>query len=534
MLINQRPARQTTVPPITGAMSLYNQLESCLISSSLDDSPEFLPLSDLDAIITLDSIKAELPIADRWLHAALPRRIHEHAKKVFAILVLMQETGAIKSLICDDDISDEDLPLCRNGDKGDSEYNVLVSPGGNKTFNSFNKWLKECRIGDFLEKQWIVQAPILTGKGEHLQLDRKCSLPLTECKREAHGGSGVVYKSTVHPSHRLHSRMAQIAVKEFKHKHEFLKEKENLDEIKDLQHEHLIKPIATCEKGQTSYVMFPWADGGNLRDFWKSHDATPRTSDLFLWSLKQMLGIVGAIEALHDRNIRHGDIKPQNILHFTKFGNDSSGNERGIFIIADVGISKRHTEATGMRQVATSTREVTVSYEAPEAESDSREGRPRSRLFDMWSLGCLALEFTVWLVYNFKAVRSFRRWRTPIDEQTTAPGNFFTQLSQGSIEIHSAVSEAIVHLRDNPLCGVDTALGDLIQLIEEHLLQVEAEQRARAPELRKRLEAIVRTAEKNPKYLKPQVDQVLVIPDFFNRSSRHGSSSEPAAPRRNS
>ncbi|KAJ3544684.1 hypothetical protein NM208_g2927 [Fusarium decemcellulare] len=429
----------------------------------------------------------------------------------------MQEPGAIKDLICEDGITDEDLPLCRNGDKGDSEYNVLASPGGNKTFKSFNRWFKECRIADFLEKQWVVQAPILTGNGEHFRLDRRCALPLIKCKREAHGGSGVVYRSTVHPSHTLDPQTTQIAVKEFKHKHEFLKEKENLDEIKHLQHKHLIKPIATCEKASMFCIMFPWADGGNLREFWKNHDASARTSDLFMWSLKQMLGIVGAIEALHNRNIRHGDIKPQNILYFTKLGSGNNDNERGIFIISDVGISRRHTESP---------------HEAPEAESDSREGRPRSRLFDMWSLGCLALEFTVWLVYNFRAVRSFRRWRTSADEQTTAPGNFFTQLSHGSVEINSAVSEAISHLRDNPLCGVGTALGDLIQLIEEHLLQVEAEQRAKAPELRARLETIVRSAEENPQYLKPHVDQVPAIPEFFTRAgSRQGSSSEPTPSR---
>ncbi|KAJ4248819.1 hypothetical protein NW762_012657 [Fusarium torreyae] len=271
--------------------------------------------------------------------------------------------------------------------------------------------------------------------------------------------------------------------------------------------------------------MFPWADGGDLREFWKNNDLRPRTPALILWSLRQMLGIVSAIRALHGKNGRHGDIKPQNILHFLE-SEGGNNDEEGILVIADVGISKFHRETTSMRNAPTNSKEVTVSYEAPEAQSDQREGKPRSRRYDMWSLGCMFLEFTVWLVHNNYAVRSFRRRRLPRDDPTTAPGNFFTRSSESSFQIHSAVTEAIKHLRSNPLCKSNSALGDLVQLIEEHLLQTEVLKRAEAPELFDRLEKIVRAAEERQEYVGRQTEASSAIPEFFNRSgSRHNSAS---------
>ncbi|KAM0552704.1 hypothetical protein ACHAPJ_007801 [Fusarium lateritium] len=276
--------------------------------------------------------------------------------------------------------------------------------------------------------------------------------------------------------------------------------------------------------------MFPWADGGDLRDFWKHNDLRPRTPALILWSLRQMLGIVSAIRALHGKNIRHGDIKPQNILHFLE-SEEVNNDGEGILVIADVGVSKFHREITSMRNAPTNSKEVTVSYEAPEAQSDQREGKPRPRRYDMWSLGCMFLEFTVWLVHNFNAVRSFRRRRLSRDEPTTAPGNFFTRNSESSVQIHSAVTEAITHLRNNSLCKSNSALGDLIRLIEENLLQTEVLERAEAPELFDRLEKIVRAAEDIEGYIGHQADLSPTIPEFFNRSgSRHNSASGASMP----
>jgi serine/threonine protein kinase len=198
------------------------------------------------------------------------------------------------------------------------------------------------------------------------------------------------------------------------------------------------------------YAMFPWADGGNLMEFWKQEDS--RRDEKMLWSLRQMLGLVDALKALHSKNCRHGDLKPDNVLHF------KSGE--GILVIADVGISKFHREVTSLRHTKTNTTATTRSYEAPEAQPDNED--PRSRLYDMWSMGCIFLEFAIWLLYGVRGVKSFKRSRKSTDPMITN-GSFYTRLPGGTAELHSMVSEAMSTLLEDPRCKGGTALAGLVE-----------------------------------------------------------------------
>ncbi|RGP80742.1 serine threonine kinase [Fusarium longipes] len=307
-------------------MALFRELDKCVLKH--EDS-QFLPLSEISTIVTENNIKSEIPIRKRCLsNRNLPRRILSEARKIFSILVLIEETWAIVDLVRRDDISDQDLPLVRKSVDGD-DANVLLSASSGKVFPSFSSWPKKAR----------------------------------------------------------HDLEPFVAVKEVHSDEAFEEEKKNLEVIQSLQHEHLIKLIATCQKGSTCYFIFPWADGGDLLDFWESNDPRQCSKELILWSLHQMLGIVSAIKALHERNIRHGDIKPQNILHFLKKDKRDTMDERGRLILADVGVSKKHREVTSMRHDPTNCQQSTVTYEAPEAQTDQREGKPRGRRYDMWSLG---------------------------------------------------------------------------------------------------------------------------------------------------
>ncbi|KAF4493513.1 serine threonine kinase [Fusarium agapanthi] len=437
-------------------MALYRQLDKCLIHCH-DDS-EFLPLNEISARVTEANIKLEIPFRKRcFSNRDLPRTILSQARSVFSILVLIQETQAIVDLVCRDNIRDEDLPLTRQSASGDDE-NVLISSKTGKTFCSFSFWPREARVRDFLNFQW------------------------------------------------LNDPEPYVAVKEVANDEAFETEKANLELTQSLQHEHLITLIATCQKGPICYFIFPWAGGGDLKDFWKANDGQSRSQELVLWSLRQMLGIVSAINALHGKITRHGDIKPQNILHFLKSHDDSTMENRGRLILADVGVSKIHREITSMRQDPTNCQQSTVTYEAPEAQSDQREGKPRGRRYDMWSLGCMFLEFTVWLVFDYSTVRSFRKSRRTRDDPKDAFGSFFLQASDNLIQIHSAVIEAIGHLRSQPLCSSNTALADLIQLIEDDLLQVDVQKRVEAPELLEKLERVTCKAEQSSDYLYPILD----------------------------
>ncbi|KAM0437843.1 hypothetical protein ACHAPT_002208 [Fusarium lateritium] len=330
---------------------------------------------------------------------------------------------------------------------------------------------------------------------------------------------GVVHKVKLHPAHqRLYQADAEsfVAIKEIPKKDVFDKERGNLNLIQEEPNNHLIRLLASCERGPIYYLFFPWADGGSLRDLWGNQDFRPRTPGVIRWALEQILGLVSGIQSLHLRKIRHGDIKPENVLVFeeSKKANPEYG---ATLVLADMGISKFHKEATHLRQSATITADLTVSYEAPEADDDIRKEKPRPRRYDMWSAGCMFLEFTVWLVYNCTAVERFKA-RRKASNDPRSPGNFFTREPKQSAEIHPVVAEAIRHLREHPLCKAGTALGDLLTLISDRLLQIQPEDRAEAPELHNRVKTIVDAAVADPEYLGHEVNPPLSIPDFFNHS----------------
>jgi len=236
-----------------------------------------------------------------------------------------------------------------------------------------------------------------------------------------------------------------------------------------------------------------------------------------------MLGLVDGLKALHGPNIRHGDLKPQNILHFKKSDIETiqTGGESTL-VITDVGVSKFHKEMTILRHDGTAEKAATVSYEAPEAEPDRLKGLPRSRKYDMWSMGCIFLEFTIWIVYSYNAVRRFRGRRSA-NVPTTTAGTFFRHNERGAAEIHASVAMAIETLLQDTRCK-DTALEDLIMLIKDYLLQVVVRQRADATDLYERLAKIVRAAENNSAYLCKTIASPPLTPKFF-RSRRDSNSS---------
>ncbi|KAK7447990.1 tryptophanyl-tRNA synthetase [Colletotrichum acutatum] len=60
----------------------------------------------------------------------------------------------------------------------------------------------------------------------------------------------------------------------------------------------------------------------------------------------------------------------------------------GVLKIADMGLAKHHNDAKAGRKKATS----------------AKYGAVRSRLYDIWSMGCIMLECVIWLMYGYEAL----------------------------------------------------------------------------------------------------------------------------------
>lgn len=214
-----------------------------------------------------------------------------------------------------------------------------------------------------------------------------------------------------------------------------------------------------------------------------------------------MLNMVSALEALHSINCRHGDLKPENILHFDVYHS---------LVIADVGVSKIHEHATIARNAATKSEATTPSYEAPEAAIKSKD--PRSRLYDMWSLGCVFLEFIIWLLHGYDSIDSFSEARQP---NRFLPSYFYTTTSDKKVAIHPTVKEAIVALQQDPRCEGDTAMQALIALVEEKLLCVSVQDRPTAKTVFQTLESIIKRVESQEAILLRDIDRLPSKPVVF-------------------
>ncbi|KAI1298563.1 kinase-like protein [Xylaria venustula] len=503
---------------------LYQQLSTRTVNC--DEAVEtqaltcvsFLPRDAIDEVITTAVVKSQSGgfLSRFFWRYPDSAKVAKQAKSLFAILVLC----GLQNDFCDlfhDGVRDEHLPLARRNSQG--HPNDLFSPTGNK-FTAFSKRKNyKFQVDSFLEKQWQVLAPVFTALGEDIHVDKKSPLPFYDIKKiSSLNYKNTVYRGTLHAAHRVPkpSKDVKIAIKDYTEKEDFDKEKDNLLKIQDLNHPHLIRHIATIQRGNLFYVIFPWANGGNLAEFWARYPNADRTRSpkIFTWSLQQMLGIVDAMFALHEMNYRHGDLKPENILHF-KDSNEPEVRESklGTLVIADVGVSKLHHLATGLRHDPTDTKATTPCYEAPEAELDDK--KPRGRRYDMWSIGCIFMEFAIWLLYGHKAIDNFKHQRKQTKNDPRAHMAAYYTCTGDTVIINPAVSKGLKALENDPRCARGTGLESLINLIEEDLILIDPDQRIKAGKLREKVRTIVQRAERDPGYLTRRIEPPPKIPSPF-------------------
>jgi serine/threonine protein kinase len=264
------------------------------------------------------------------------------------------------------------------------------------------------------------------------------------------------------------------------------KEVKALRMMNELNQEHIVRFITAFRRLRRSgfeehYVMFEWANGGNLRNLWEKVPFPDLTGSLVKDAIKQILGLASALQAAHNLNnteasYRHGDLKPENILIF-KTGEETLGTLK----IGDWGEAKYHgkDQFTEMRSKKTTARFGTRRYEAPEVVTGikvKRQNQPekrRSRLYDVWAMGCITLEFIVWLLYGLDGLNKFNQ---DVDGDT-----FYQTSIENGIKVarlHDAVVRWMDHMADEPACEVgNTAIGDLLDVVRGSLLVVKLPRR---------------------------------------------------------
>lgn len=252
--------------------------------------------------------------------------------------------------------------------------------------------------------------------------------------------------------------------------------------------------------------MFPWADGDSLRDFWEGAPMHSPNEALIHQAIRQLRGLADALDCLHHfgsegsghiisnddyaneehvdipnirvhvepdkgisnqdnvvgSSVRHGNLKPENIL---RFANDQT--VLGVLKMADMSLAERHVVGSRDKHHLTTTRYDTVRYEAPEIVTHMR----RSRLYDIWTMGCITLDFTIWLLYgNIELGHFYNQIRgdTPVSQYFEIP-----EAEPKTPQVHRVVLRWMNYIQDtDPECLQDSAIRDLLKLVREKLLVV--------------------------------------------------------------
>ncbi|KAG9240575.1 hypothetical protein BJ878DRAFT_429992 [Calycina marina] len=432
-------------------------LRSKIIGSLVLNKPDhrkFLPALALPQLLNRENVLKELQDSNFGVELVptLLEYVLERSQKVFAILTLQRTVPKIIELYTAD-FDDSCLPVCI--DQG-RMFSCTVK---NKSMPNWSHG----DVHDFEERQWSFLSPVFTLEEYRHKLHDMCILPFTSRSHfEKESYFSKVYKVEIHPDHLKVPNIDStfLAIKELRDgvNQDYNSEANNLENLSQLKHDHIIKSLGFYEKDASKCFLFPWADGGNLRDYWANTKRPTNSHGLVFWGLSQMLGLASGLDMLHNfnknGNIRHGDLKPENILCFRK------KDGKAILRIADVGLAKFNQHATRYRGYPTHTMSGTFKYEPPENDIL----KPRSRRYDIWSMGCIYLEYIIWLLYEISGLETFN--------STKNFTRFWDHAADNGVQLHSVVQSWLHMMSKNPRCAKNTALGDLLELVENRLLIV--------------------------------------------------------------
>ncbi|KAK3370932.1 hypothetical protein B0T24DRAFT_577909 [Lasiosphaeria ovina] len=450
--------------------------------------------------------------------SSMKQRIRTY-RRVFAILMLIDKTPAIRQFIREG-VNDSDLPLVRSGTgKGMRRSRAL-----DKELKCFRSGWTGIQIRNFVDYQWTTLAPFFS-KGEkrkevhHYPLQDRVILPFSpnkkqdEVNQELLGGGGRVFKTSIHPDHHnFHAffdcpRAASpsdhghespectcvFAIKclHSQNKESFKKEVDMLKKFSNNAHANLISLLATYEQNGTFFLIFPCADD-DLQTYWKKMPPPPAgDADGVRWAAEQCLGIAKGVLKIHEGDSgnsrlqphdltrivgNHGDIKPENVLWFrdkteARGGGRPGGGGRGTLKLSDFGLADSSSRRTASRRCHSNVA-VTCNYRAPECDLPHQGGKGRQ--YDMWTLGCLYLEFVTWLVGGTALLDEFMRKRLSVDMAWyEIETDTFFQLDKDpeTEKLYALVKPSVTErLRSDKRCT--PFILDFLDLIETGLLVV--------------------------------------------------------------
>ncbi|KAI0401305.1 hypothetical protein F4802DRAFT_433418 [Xylaria palmicola] len=449
--------------------------------TSLHKEEQFVLRSSLKPVLNIWTVEHVLNQAT-WLESGfdtskVAQFIIDKALSVFAILIKMGTPNLINNFYRND-FSESMLPIIYEWPMPfkscfDETFNTATNATLQEIF-THDEWTLS-NIMDFCSAQWEFFPLVFTEERFLYKISRFMRLPYTPAAKELKSASSeysrVEKRSIYRECFKSNIQTAEdddrnycVAVKTLTRNDQWAVESEAsvYQAIRGLRSVHLTKAIACISRDPFSQFVFPLPEYGNLRDFWLRQEDAPRDHTYFLRVFQQLTCLACAMHELHCANIRHGNLRPENIGCFKTSNGLPAGDRKDHdamvrLAIMDVGIADIRSHQR---------------YVAPEEDMPQE---PRSRRSDVWSMGCIFLEFAIWLIYGAKRVRDF----TTDDDPRFA--KFF--ITNEVFYLRPSVSHIMDEMQGNPCCSHDTAIRRLINLVSQKMLIIDAGHGDHCPQL---------------------------------------------------
>ncbi|KAI1087187.1 kinase-like domain-containing protein [Rostrohypoxylon terebratum] len=423
---------ENTVEQLVGV-----KMEKSFVRSK-QDNEDYLPRDAFEAIFDIETIKSLVREAyaecagQKW-EGIVAQIIHNSPsqgyRRVLGVLVLMNRVSRIHDFI-QERMTDYEFPIKRSSNNNKA-FETRMGIHNTKLFQNWKR--NDIELFYVYQKKLFVPFfDVREGQLCSYVFGSSIRLPWKHYEQKTSGGNGLVHKVEIHSQHHnfqssndpekpLYFALKEIFTldREAYRRELWALEKSTAHVQKE---NHLIKLLLAFQHGDICYLLFEWADG-NLADFWEQPEIIPKPSDL--WAVEQCLGISNAIKRIHglatwqkqkrkhrgsegdnERDWgRHGDIKPNNILWFSKYKVDSNETLHNHLVVSDLGLTRYHSQNTKSAVRKSHVEGCTWGYQPPEMDMDTE--RFVSSSYDIWSLGCVFLEFCVWYVKGGDAVQIF-------------------------------------------------------------------------------------------------------------------------------
>ncbi|KAF3802822.1 hypothetical protein GCG54_00000189, partial [Colletotrichum gloeosporioides] len=432
------------------------------------------------------------------------------------------------------DVKDDGLPFEFTFKNGSWD---IRSRHGQQIDHLFSGW-GYLHIDNFSRHQWSVLSPFFRkpddksqDKVYHYDLQKETVLPFERSEEEGlnagKGSYGTVFKVKIHAAHcdfdPCSNPNLEFGIKRLERSEEiaFNNEVDTLKRFSINTNNHLIQLLATYKWRNSYYLVFPWADK-NLQGLWEAIERPQNSLKLSLWVARQCHGLAVGLSNIHvyqsqpqnETGVstlalpsdekpygRHNDIKHENVLWFKDHSNDAE-EYAGELKISDFGFVRFNSE--GSRSIIPTHNLFTPTYMPPEC---ALPNHIISRSFDLWSLGCMYLEFVTWLLKGYTAatddfiddriddcqIEEDRR----VEVTEFKDDNFFI-IRDNIVSLKNSVVACIKSLHSHPHCTA--YLHDFLDCIANRLLLPDPTQRISCGDLVRELDGILQKCQKDEEY----------------------------------